>query len=287
MKSTSYYSFIDRRPNGLNNCSVASDSAPLIVNCAGSFFSRSDFTTDNQSGRLDYYLMHIVSGKLRARMPNGDITVRAGESLIFPPLYKYRYSYEADGEELNYLWVHFTGSAASFYLEELGFSPLPTVVRPLSESSVSLYFSSMQDGFSRDDEARPTSLAASFLQMLVELSRSTKEKRKRNALMRSLGYINRAYTDTIQIDELAAMENLSSSRYHVLFKEITGVAPSEYIIGLRMRDACELLRSTNMTVKQIGASVGYENQHYFSKLFKLKIGVPPIDYRKGARQIKN
>ena len=105
--------------------------------------------------------------------------------------------------------------------------------------------------------------------------------------MRSLGYINRAYTDTIQIDELAAMENLSSSRYHVLFKEITGVAPSEYIIGLRMRDACELLRSTNMTVKQIGASVGYENQHYFSKLFKLKIGVPPIDYRKGARQIKN
>ena len=74
-----------------------------------------------------------------------------------------------------------------------------------------------------------------------------------------------------------------ASRYHVLFKETVGMSPRAYITMLRMRHACDLLNNTNLTVKQIGALVGYEDSHFFCKTFKSKIGVSPSLYRKDRK----
>ena len=281
MKSVSFYSFSDKSSNGLNNCSLESHDAPLIVNCAGDFQTEIPFTTDNSQGRADYYLMHVISGTLRVRMPNGFEKASAGDTIIFPPCYKYFYTYESEKEGLNYLWVHFTGSAAEYYLKDLGFSPLPAIFRSRSESLADFNFRAMFDLFPREDELRSHALSAVLLNILVELARSRKEAKKQPTISRSLAYLSNHYTEDIRISELATMENLSSSRYHVIFKQTTGIAPSEYIIALRIRHACELLSTTNMSVGQVGALVGYDNQHFFSKIFKQKTGVSPLGYRKG------
>ena len=83
MKNRSYYSFDDgSSAPSPSTCSRASESAPLIVNCAGSFFTEFPFTTDNPDGRLDYYLMHITSGELRMTFAEKCITLCAGDTLI-------------------------------------------------------------------------------------------------------------------------------------------------------------------------------------------------------------
>lgn len=281
MKTVSYYSFKDNSPSGLNCCSQESVESPLIVNCAGKFCSEYPFTTDNSCGRLDYYLMHITSGKLSVRLPEGTVIVSTGDTVIFPPKYKYFYSYAAQGESLSYLWVHFTGSAAGLYLEQTGFSPLPAVFPSSDDPRAQINFKAMFDIFANDDSLRPHSLAASLLQILVCLSPYHSEKDRKKALTRSLRYINSSYTEDIRIPDLAAMENLSNSRYHTVFKDAVGISPSAYITSLRMRHACELLRTTDMSVKQIGALVGYRDPHFFSKTFKATLGVSPAEYRKG------
>lgn len=278
MKNRSYYSFNDGSPApSPNTCSRASTDAPLTVNCAGSFSTEFTFTTDNPTGRLDYYLMHVTSGELRMTFSGECITLRAGDTLVLPPLCPYSYTYTG-GEALGYLWVHFTGSAAEYYLKETGLFPCPTVRHSSREGRVNVNFKAMFDIFVGDDTFREHSLAACLLQILTEIARSLK-KDAENPLMRSLRYIDASYTEDIRIPELAAMENLSNSRYCALFKLHTSKSPIAYIIDLRLRHACELLRTTDMSVKQIGILVGYDDPLFFSKLFKSKLGVTPTQYR--------
>lgn len=221
--------------------------------------------------------MHITSGELRMTFSGESITLHAGDTLVLPPKSPYSYTYTG-GEALGYLWTHFTGSAAEYYLRETGLFPCPTVRHSSREGLINVNFKAMFDVFVGDDTLREHALAACFLQILTEVARSLK-KDGENPLMRSLRFIDASYTEDIRIPELAAMENLSNSRYCALFKRYTGKSPIAYVIDLRLRHACELLRTTDMSVKQIGILVGYDDALFFSKLFKSKLGVTPTQYR--------
>ena len=281
MKLISYYSYADPSHSVPHACSRESDRVPLLVNCAGSFISKFPFTTDNPSGRLDYYLMYMLSGNLTIRVEGDLHTVSAGDIVIFPPRYPYFYSYSGEGDDLNYLWVHFTGSHAKHYLTELGFEALPHIWHAPLDAHGITHFRSLFDIFAKESPHKETALVASLLQILLALSDAfSNVSHEVSPLARSLQYINASYTDDIQIPSLAVMENLSNSRYHVIFKKTVGMSPRAYITMLRLRHACELLNNTTLTVKQIGALVGYEDSHFFCKIFKSKIGMSPSLYRK-------
>ena len=280
MRSVSYYSFNDKRKNGLGNCSISLDSSPLIVNCAGRLVSSKAFITNNTEGRLDYYLMYIVSGRLTVRLDGGDICATSGDFIIFPPNYKYFYKYTEEDEPLSYLWVHFTGSAAEQYLCDLGLDELPALRHSKSDALAELHFERMFEIYSTDDSLRAHALSAVLLETLVELARSWKSNNNEKSLSRSLAYINNRYTEKIRLCDLAALESLSPSRYHVVFKEKMGMPPSEYIIELRLRHASGLLSSTDMPIGEISSLVGYDDQRFFCRIFKKKLGVSPSEYRK-------
>ncbi len=279
MKPISYYSFADPLRAEPWLCSRESSNEPLLVNCAGNFVSSFPFTTDNTAGRLDFYLMYMVGGSLTVRVGEQLRTAKAGDVIIFPPRHHYYYTYDGKGEALNYFWVHFTGSHAEYYLKSLGFGEFPYIWHSSADAHASSLFRSLFNIFSKDTPHQEHALAASLLQLLTTLSDAIAALGSVNPIVRSLQYINTSYTDDIQIPMLATMENLSNSRYHVVFKETVGMSPRAYITMLRMRHACELLGNTDMPVKQIGALVGYEDSHFFCKVFKSKVGVSPSSYR--------
>jgi AraC-like DNA-binding protein len=87
---------------------------------------------------------------------------------------------------------------------------------------------------------------------------------------------------TISAKELASVVNLSTSHLSHLFKSETGLSPGKYLRRLRMEKAGELLETTLFSVKQIMASVGYNNKSNFSRHFKRHFGPTPSKYRKRA-----
>ena len=206
------------------------------------------------------------------------MTASIGDTVIFSPGYKYRYSYDGDGDGLSYIWVHFTGSHAEFYLKEFGFDTLPVIRRSGGGAHTVSAFYEMFDVFAKRKGMYVHALAASLIKILSSLSADTA---KDNPIARSLAYINTSYTEDIRIPVLAALDNLSNSRYHTLFLEITGKSPRKYITDMRIRHACELLRTTDLSVKQIGVTVGYPDPHFFCKMFKKTMGLSPSAYREG------
>ena len=57
------------------------------------------------------------------------------------------------------------------------------------------------------------------------------------------------------------------------------MAPVEYLIHLRIRQACRLLDTTGLTVREIGFRVGFEDPYYFSRMFRKLMGQSPRQYR--------
>jgi len=81
---------------------------------------------------------------------------------------------------------------------------------------------------------------------------------------------------------LAALVNLSPSRFRHLFKQETGTGPAQYLKNFRLRKAEVMLRSTFLTVKQVLKQVGLGSNTHFVSDFRKLHGMTPTAYRRAA-----
>jgi transcriptional regulator GlxA family with amidase domain len=97
---------------------------------------------------------------------------------------------------------------------------------------------------------------------------------------RSIAYMVEHLDRPLQISTLAAQASVSPSHYFALFKRQMGTAPMDYFIRLRMNHARQLLDSTCFSVKEVAATMGYDDPFYFSRVFKSVHRVAPAEYRR-------
>lgn len=83
-----------------------------------------------------------------------------------------------------------------------------------------------------------------------------------------------------RLGELAAAAGMSVTHYCAHFRELTGFAPVDYLIRLRVRHACQLLDTTALTVGEVAAETGYEDPYYFTRCFRRVMGCSPREYRR-------
>jgi AraC-like DNA-binding protein len=84
----------------------------------------------------------------------------------------------------------------------------------------------------------------------------------------------------LELDTLAELAHLSKFHFSKRYKEITGYAPIQHFIHLKMERACYLLDVSSRSVAEVAEAVGYDDAHYFSRLFKKVTGLSPREYRK-------
>lgn len=94
-------------------------------------------------------------------------------------------------------------------------------------------------------------------------------------------YINENLSQDISLEQMAEYTNVSSFYLSKLFKEEKGVTFVNFLTDKRLEKSRQLLENTTFSIKEITADIGYNDQNYFSRLFKLKYGISPSEYRKG------
>ena len=87
----------------------------------------------------------------------------------------------------------------------------------------------------------------------------------------------------IQFKSLSAELGVGYSWFRRMFKHSTGLAPIQYFLQLKLNKARDLLLSTSLSVKEIAVITGFESQYYFSKFFKQRTGMSPIQLRSFSR----
>ena len=96
-------------------------------------------------------------------------------------------------------------------------------------------------------------------------------------------YIESHYNQKLTLGTIAANAFVSEGHLCRLFKSIKKMSINEYITDFRLEYACQLLRDTQMHIKEIGHNVGYHNPAYFCQVFSRHFGQSPGEYRRKSR----
>ena len=96
-------------------------------------------------------------------------------------------------------------------------------------------------------------------------------------------YIKEHIAENLSLDDTAQAVNVSSFYLSKLFKEERGENYITFITDMRMQKARELLRNPRASIKEVSISVCYNDQNYFSRIFRSKFGMTPTEFRDAAK----
>ncbi len=98
-------------------------------------------------------------------------------------------------------------------------------------------------------------------------------------------YIYNNYSKRLSLDDMANKFHISKSYLSKKFKRVTGFGFKEYIVNIRIKNACKMLLDTDMTITDIAFECGFNDSNYFGDAFRHVKGVSPNKYRKNKETI--
>lgn len=98
-----------------------------------------------------------------------------------------------------------------------------------------------------------------------------------------LQYMQEHFKEDIEISTLAGLSHLSVSQFHRSFKKLFRMPPLQFVLKLRIQEACKLLRHTDLNIGEITFRCGFNDQNYLARCFNKFIGISPTKYRTGNK----
>lgn len=234
----------------------------------------------------DHYLVHyVLKGKGYFHI-NGKIhTIHKGEGfLICPDVITF---YQADNDDpWDYTWVGFNGIKAQQFLKQANLDDQRPVFKYDKNDNLKDCMASMISSMTlaKEGETRIKGLLYLFLSYLIEARQESDsdikpENQKELYIENAIDYINKNYSRKVTITNLANYIGIDRSYLCALFKSFVKLSPQQYLIIFRLEKACDMMKTTNLSVGDISRSVGYSDPLQFSKTFKKVKGLSPKNYK--------
>lgn len=185
----------------------------------------------------------------------------------------------------TFYWVRAVGTLVPDYAQALATSPTQPVRHLGEELQITRLFGEVLDalrsGSSFTRLLRAAGALAHLLSLLIEkpTPRSPAESDTVKKVAEAIIYMSDHLQERLRVAALARLAGLSAGYFGGLFKAQTGCSPREYLQLLRMHRACQMLRQTHLSIKEIAARLGYQDPFHFSRQFKAFEGFSPSQYR--------
>lgn len=98
-------------------------------------------------------------------------------------------------------------------------------------------------------------------------------------IKKAIQYIAHNFASAISLEDVATHVHLNPAYFSTVFKQSTGSSFKEYLNMVRIEESKRLLSNTTYSVIDIAIATGFEDQSYFSKVFKKYTGLTPKQYR--------
>lgn len=199
-------------------------------------------------------------------------------------------TYYADKEmPWEYVWIEFDGLRVKSFLEVAGLTQESPIYRAKSKNLREEMMKEMLY-IVHNSESSPFHLIGHLYLFLDYLARSSASiKLNQGSQLRdfyiheALAYIEHNFQNDISVEDIAKVCGLNRTYFGKIFKEAVGKTPQEFLLNYRMVKATEFLKLTQLSIRDIGQAVGYENQLHFSRAFKNIYGISPREWRNRNR----
>ncbi len=119
-----------------------------------------------------------------------------------------------------------------------------------------------------------------FNEMLLYLQdqQTTQTLSMDDNIRKTITYMEENYAKPLQLNEMPSLAGMTQSSYCRAFKKLTTMTPGNYLTQIRMLRAKELMMDRHSTLREIAVHVGYQDELYFSRVFKKTEGMSPSAY---------
>jgi AraC family transcriptional regulator len=226
-----------------------------------------------------FLIMYIIHGECTIVTADEQYTASSGQ-LIFIDCYQPHEYSSTKGWEC--LWIHFDGPLAREYYNAIITSPGPVIYLP-RPYSIEGDMKKILKIFTENQivkEALISGYITSILtELLVSIFENTALSGNSHIIDRITSYINEHPGEDLSLNCLASIANLSPYYFARTFKKETGKTPHEYVMSSRINSAKFYLKTSSLSVEEIGLSLGFPTASSFCASFRKHLGISPLRYR--------
>lgn len=228
----------------------------------------------------DHLLIYCRSGGGWLESKDGRFEITAGDLLVLPKDIAHAYGADAHSPWTIY-WVHFDGSLSEDFLRLLGKPSLRRIgVQPRLLADFEALLAVQRQGLNAVPFIHAAHRLQAMLSSLAVLPARVSLKSGRVLDIEAVQAVMREHLrGSLNLDELAAHFRLSRFHFAKTYRALTGHAPIQDFIQLKMALACRLLDRGDLDVRQVAEQLGYDDPYYFSRLFRKVVGMAPSHYR--------
>lgn len=235
----------------------------------------------------DNLLLYCSGGKGLVEIGRHRLPVAKGDLVVLPQ--GLAHHYEADtADPWSLYWVHFSGGHSQAFLEHFALPP-QTVVVPVGQhpkliADFDALMSVRATGYSMNAFIHASQVLKQCLTYLaILITRQVRQSGHFVDLEAIQSLMEENLHGELDLEALAAKAHLSKFHFSKRYKALTGYSPIQHFIHLKMERACYLLDVSTQSIQAVAAELGYEDAHYFSRLFRKVTGVSPREYRRLER----
>jgi AraC-like DNA-binding protein len=251
------------------------------------------FAFDWQHGRIldGFALLYISSGRGKFESkPDFSVGLEPGHAFLLFPGVWHRYAPDLETGWHEH-WIGFDGEIARSWLRHRFISPKNPVLKINAEDTVLATFSRVTQSMRANRPALQQILAGATANLLglfysAQQTQPVDESKNSDAMELAITRIQNEYMRDLNMKLLAQEFGVSYSWFRRAFVAHTGLSPHQYLLELRLVRARNLLVETEFAVKEIAMQTGFEDEHYFTRLFRQKLNFTPSEWRRRSRRRK-
>lgn len=229
------------------------------------------------------FVKYTIKGKGVLRIGSKQIQLCAGSMSVFEP--KSPHHYIADPHDpMEHIFITFLGDESQDLLKRGKILKKRCIQVQNPNEILTLFNSVLRLGTEKPEFSQEISCAYLRILLLRQAScltpHSTPFPVSRDTYENCKRYIDSNFSSIKSPGQVAQDCSIDVRYLSVLFKRYSHISPSRYLMQLKLNKATYMLLSTNLTIKEISLTIGFEDPYHFSRNFKKFSGLSPNDFRK-------
>lgn len=236
-----------------------------------------------KDGTNEYIFIYCIEGEGWTKLNGKRFNVLPNSFFIVPKGVKHSYASDNNNPWTIY-WVHFSGTVAKFLFERYYSIAQPIQAIPFESNRIEKFnkiYTILEKSYAAPQleyaSVLGLNLMASFIYEKVD--EIAKNGNKGDLVDSIIIYLNQNLHELLRSEDIAEKFNCSSSYIFALFKKRTGYSLIHYFNLKKIQKACEFLKYTDLSIKEISHKLGFQDPLYFSRIFKKYMGLSPKGYK--------